>query len=352
MLPHLIIPRAKVEKRMEIVRAAGIAGYDTVAAALGGNSLSSHRLTSYSHDASDPNDRCFLYSDVMDLLESSADRMNCADFGLRVAGLQNLEALGALGVAMKNAPTLRDAYAVAERYAHYQSPAIRFGLRPLPDPRFELLFFEIAMPQADPTERKQTYELSLSLTHNVLQQLSEGLCHPKEIWFQHEPQSPLSRYRSAFGIAPSFGREACGIVIARTDLARELAHSDRMVQRLAEHYLSGFCPAASPSMSEQVSKVIDMLLREQDCRQSEVAVALGIQPRTLQRRLADEGSSFEIIRDQVRHAQARAMLQSGNLSISQISERLRYAEPSAFTRSCQRWFGQSPRAYRRAVTQN
>jgi AraC-like DNA-binding protein len=79
-----------------------------------------------------------------------------------------------------------------------------------------------------------------------------------------------------------------------------------------------------------------------------VAGALAVSRRTLSRRLADEGSSFRSILDDVRREFACALLQDPTLSIRDVALFLQYSEPAAFTRSFRRWTGQTPRAFRHA----
>jgi AraC-like DNA-binding protein len=78
------------------------------------------------------------------------------------------------------------------------------------------------------------------------------------------------------------------------------------------------------------------------------ARALAVSRRTLSRRLADEGSSFRTILDDVRREFACALLQDRSLSIADVAFFLEYSEPAAFNRSFRRWTGQTPRAFRSA----
>lgn len=73
---------------------------------------------------------------------------------------------------------------------------------------------------------------------------------------------------------------------------------------------------------------------------------LGMSPRTLQRRLTDAGTSLQAIVDECRRELAEALLSDTNLRLSEISYRLGFSAPAAFTRSAIRWFGFTPSAYR------
>ncbi len=71
-----------------------------------------------------------------------------------------------------------------------------------------------------------------------------------------------------------------------------------------------------------------------------------LHPKTLQRRLADEGTTFAALVDQVRKDTADRYLRTTGISLSHLARELGYAEQSVLTRSCKRWFGTGPAAYR------
>jgi AraC-like DNA-binding protein len=92
----------------------------------------------------------------------------------------------------------------------------------------------------------------------------------------------------------------------------------------------------------QVENAIAALLPHGQARHDQVAVELGMSPRTLARRLALEGSSFAAVLREVRSALADRYLADRTLPISQIAWLLGYAEISAFTRAFQHWTGMVP----------
>jgi AraC-like DNA-binding protein len=69
--------------------------------------------------------------------------------------------------------------------------------------------------------------------------------------------------------------------------------------------------------------------------------------RTLKRRLADQGTSFSALLDEVRRDRATLLLRAGELSVDEIGARLGYSDPANFARAFRRWTGSSPRAFRR-----
>ena len=77
-----------------------------------------------------------------------------------------------------------------------------------------------------------------------------------------------------------------------------------------------------------------------------IAAQLHVTTRTLRRKLKDEGTSFQTLKDDVRRDTAIHLLSQPNIPISTISRQLGFSEPSVFTRAFKLWTGVSPKIYR------
>jgi AraC-like DNA-binding protein len=102
---------------------------------------------------------------------------------------------------------------------------------------------------------------------------------------------------------------------------------------------------------DMVHRVRDMLAHAlpQPIAQDEVARELNLSPRTLHRRLHEEGSSFRAIKDALRRDLALARLEKTRQPIAQIAAELGYSEPSTFFRAFQAWTGVAPTTYRARI---
>lgn len=78
-----------------------------------------------------------------------------------------------------------------------------------------------------------------------------------------------------------------------------------------------------------------------------VAAELGLSERTLRRRLADAGATYQGLLDEVRSSLARELLAAG-LPVEEVASRLGYAEASSFIHAHRRWTGLTPAASARA----
>lgn len=79
-----------------------------------------------------------------------------------------------------------------------------------------------------------------------------------------------------------------------------------------------------------------------------VAASLHMHPRTVRRRLAEEGTSFRALTNDVRATLATELLSQVGLTVEQVARRLGYAETAAFNHAFSRWFGLAPNEYRRS----
>ncbi|WP_211194762.1 AraC family transcriptional regulator [Pyxidicoccus fallax] len=79
-----------------------------------------------------------------------------------------------------------------------------------------------------------------------------------------------------------------------------------------------------------------------------LARELHLSPRTLQRRLEEEGTTYQALLDEVRHQSARQLLVSTDLDASEVAFLLGYEELNSFTRAFQGWEGTTPLRWRGA----
>ena len=74
---------------------------------------------------------------------------------------------------------------------------------------------------------------------------------------------------------------------------------------------------------------------------------LAMSPRTLQRRLSEEGTSFDTLREETRKQTAEMYLADRTLSVSEVAFLLGFSEPGAFHRAFRRWHNTTPDAFRK-----
>jgi AraC-like DNA-binding protein len=289
------------------------------------------------------------YRRVIAVIERAADVLNCPDFGMRLGERSTADVLGPLSVAMHHAPNAREALALAQRYMHFHNPALFLSVSRL-DGEDDFVRLDLRMRGAE--RHPQPSERGVVVLHRFLTTLCGAAYKPKEVCFVHEPVSPLPVYRAMFGIVPHFGAPESGIAVARALLDRPQLNHNAQLRRIAEHYLETVAPRPpeGDAIAGSARAVVLRFMRAGGCTQEDLANALGLHERTLQRRLKAEDTSFEALRDDVRRELAQSYLAQKDVPLSHIAEMLGYAESSAFTRAARRWFGETPRDVRRRMT--
>ncbi|MFD0987852.1 AraC family transcriptional regulator [Methyloligella solikamskensis] len=112
-------------------------------------------------------------------------------------------------------------------------------------------------------------------------------------------------------------------------------------------------PAVPPEteLAAVVRHILLLQLDQGDAGIDRVAGRLGLSRRTLQRRLSEQGMSFEALAQRTLLDEARDRLREVNVPITEIAYELGYSDPAHFTRAFRRWTGESPLSWRRRLTQ-
>jgi AraC-like DNA-binding protein len=176
--------------------------------------------------------------------------------------------------------------------------------------------------------------------------LSEGRCHLHQVWFPHAAVATEAMYRARFNAPLVFRADQAALAVAETDLELAISENIRELHDVATRYLESRLSRGSTSLTVQVRQAIEALLGTGTCSNDEVARALHMHPRTLQRRMREEGTTFGAIKDEARRDLAQRYLSQPDLPLTQITALLGYSEQSAFGRSCRRWFDTTPRQER------
>lgn len=96
-------------------------------------------------------------------------------------------------------------------------------------------------------------------------------------------------------------------------------------------------------------QLIEIYVVSGTCRIQVIADVAGLSVRSLQRKLKEQGVSFNHLLSEARYKLARLKLEDSALTITQISSDLGYTDHAHFTRAFRRWAGVSPSAYRKTM---
>ncbi|WP_449433524.1 AraC family transcriptional regulator [Pseudomonas putida] len=290
---------------------------------------------------SDP-DRRIPASVAIELLEKSAQLSGCETLGLRMAELRHLSNFGEVSLLLNHQNTLRDALNVIAQYRHTINDSLAIFVEEAGNMVIirEELVTEMAM------NNRQSIELAIAVMYRFCAALLGAHWHPSTVCFTHEAPADLAVHRRIFGCQVEFGCEFNGIVCptANLDTANPLANE--AMARHAQRYLDLLQTKDDHSLTFDVRKSLYLLLPMGRATIEQVAQSQGMNVRTLQRRLEEDGASFTELISSVRRDLVIRYLENPGNSLGRISDMLGYSMPNSFTRWFISQFGMTPAAWR------
>lgn len=332
-----------------LIRATNLWGFDELVRKLGGDPaplLARHHIPISEHR----DDNAFLvYRHMAALFEDTAKALNYPEFGLKLAEYQGMDILGPISVIARSSATVGEALDSVTRYLHLHCPAL--GIRSTIENRggSQCLKLEYWIDDGNAAYTVQAYELGLANAMQVMKLLCGEALSPISTHFIHAQLGKEEAYRTVFNSPVQFNQDWCGFRLPDSILTMPLSSVDHQTRQLAELYLDSQQTPYTDSVTEDVIRLIRGLLPTGQCSNATIASHLSLHKRTLQRRLAAEGTSYEQLLTAERQAIAKSYLMEPNMKLSQISGLLGYSEQSAFNRACKDWFGTTPRSYRKQL---
>ena len=284
------------------------------------------------------------------LLEWFIAQSNDPAFGLHTSQFVQPGSYSVIGYIAMSASTLLEALS---RVSVYEKLVGDMGLtetRPLNAQQIEIRW--ICRHHRQPIRRHLIENILGSWVRYSRWLVNNDTLCPDKILFEHsapKDKALLEEYRSVFGCEVLFGQPYSAIVTNQEMLAYRLRQPDPMLfstleahaaQKLHELGLIG------NSLAQKVQLRIRALIDDGMPRKEQVAVDLGMTERTLHRRLQDEGTTWQVLLDQVRDDLACALLRDTDQPQTEIAEKLGYSDTRSFQRAFKRRCGDTPGNWR------
>jgi AraC-like DNA-binding protein len=267
-----------------------------------------------------------------------------ATLPLRAGASRRCDDYGAFGLAWKSAPDLRGSYARAERYARVLTNVATYEVEPVDRGAFMHLHREGPRRLG----LRLSNEATLASIAAISRQVSTRDFRPLEVHFKHPAPGATADHEAHFGCPVRFGSDRDALLVAAEILRAPNRLGDESISRFFETHLATEVSKLEDerSLDDEVLTRISRSLSEGVPKVSDVAGNLGMSARTLQRRLADGGHSYQSLVDEARRRLSARLLAETDYSLSEVAFMTGFADQSAFTRAFRRWEGQTPRSYR------
>ncbi|MBX2812195.1 MAG: AraC family transcriptional regulator [Myxococcales bacterium] len=171
----------------------------------------------------------------------------------------------------------------------------------------------------------------------------------KQVCFRHSKPFRALAHSKLFGVDPVFHAANDGLIFSANWLDAPMRAKDEILADLLGHYADQPLSANTPACNWS-KRVHQQLRRGCPPILSRVAQALRTSPRSLQRSLAAEGTSYSEVVNQYQRQLAEELLRRRELGISEIASALNFTDGSTFHRAFKRWTGKSPSEFRAEIS--
>jgi AraC-like DNA-binding protein len=265
---------------------------------------------------------------VLQLINLAADRAGVDNFGLHMARTRRYSNLGAVGLIMREQPTVGRALDALCANIWAQAEGMSVAV----ERADKLAIVRVSLLHPGVPSVRQNTEIALAVVVDILHRFLGQSWTPEMVMFSHGKPANLSLHIAIFGCVPMFGQELDAIVLRAADLDVAIPESDERTAAQLTRYLEFVAGRRTSDFAEKVQHMIGMMLPGGGAQADHVARHLGMDRRTLHRRLVRQGTSFSDLVQRERIELAQGYMDAGDRSLTEIAELLGFSCLSAFSR--------------------
>lgn len=294
-------------------------------------------------DVADPDAR-IPYVAVLGLIERAASTLGDASYGLRLGAAHEARDSGLLGFVVLNSPTLLDAIANLQRYFYVVGEG--------EDIEVERMGSHVTL------RFRETDRALRGLRHNsdyiaavivrACRDMTRKRISPVRAEFMHARPNAKVAYADYLGCPVKFHAEWDALIYDADTMRLPVIGADGKlfkVLELACRQILGPTPKKQDIVHDVRELIIDGLAKG-TVHFDSIAGKLNMSSKTLERRLADRGTTFSALLEAVRCEIAKHHLSKTDVRLEQIAYLTGYSEPAALVRAFKRWTGMTPMKFR------
>jgi AraC-like DNA-binding protein len=252
---------------------------------------------------------------------------------------------GAIGQLMQTAPNLGQALIdLVSWHPGYSSGAIVYLNRFDRQYAFGYGGFAASMPGSS-----VMYDAVMSVGTRMIHDLTNGTVKPVEARLSRRAPETASAYERLLNVRVRFNQDRSCLILTDDALRTPLPRHDPKARNRILADIKAAVFEAPTDVSTQTRRALRRVMCLDKPTLAGVASEMRLHPRTLERRLKEEGQTFRALHDQVRFAVARELLELTDIPIGEISAIVGLSAPSVLTTMFRRISGKAPSAWRATV---
>ncbi len=293
--------------------------------------------------ALDTNSR-FPVTRISRVLRLAVETTGDENFGLTVARFVRPTSWHALGISIWASDCMKQSFERLIRYRRMFHTAWDIELQEEP----ERCIVTMGFPDAyEPLFCDTDMDAIAATTVLTCRHLSDGAFEPLAVRLRRPRPASPEGFDRLFRVPVEFGAEANQLILDRAALEAPLLTANAELAMLNDRLIQEYL--ARLDRHDIINRVYLKLLEtlgQEIPDQEQLAAALHLSQRSLQRKLQQAGTSYQEILDQLRQELACQYLQQSHLSVNEISYRLGFTRIGSFTRAFRRWKDTTPSQYR------
>ncbi|MFC4347095.1 AraC family transcriptional regulator [Kordiimonas lipolytica] len=252
--------------------------------------------------------------------------------------------MGTVAIGERN---LRQALLMGIRFYAMVTDAFSMELKEEGDQA--ILKFHMVSPELDKSHLFA--EINLMGWHRFASWLISENVVLNVVYFDYAPPKYVSEYAYLFPGEHHFGADFQGFSFHRKFLDHEILRNKAALKRFIKRCPNDFFiqPKTDFSLTSELKRMLKKKLPDSFPVIDEVADTLHMTRRTLIRKLSDEGTSYQKLKNLVRCDHAVYLLTKRTMPLAAVAEAVGFSDPAVFTRAFKAWTGVSPRDYRRTA---
>lgn len=274
------------------------------------------------------------------IFEEAADVLREPTLGARMGICFKPADIGPIGILFSASSTIRIAFSRLSKYITALQGATTSGLI-CEDDRV-LWTYKVEDPNLWP--RHQDAEYTLAASCQLVRSCFSSNWRPLEIHFEHTAPRDLATLNRIFRVPLLFSQSGNRIVMAKSDVDRHYRREDHDLTAVLERHIADLVGQTDEvgDLQKRVLSVIGIYLGHKPITIRAIADELAISVRTLQRRLAEDGTSLRDLIRCYRQNLAELHLEGGGARHARIADALGYADGTVFWRAFKTWTGRPP----------
>jgi AraC-like DNA-binding protein len=295
------------------------------------------------HELEGPTARCPLINNGR-LWQLALEATGDPAFGLKVASHIKHTTFHALSYALAASSTLKEAFERVQRFGQVGSDAVAYSFNKIGSEYHFVIELVAPLPW-------ESIDALVAAHLRMCRSLAGREFSPRLVELRRPRPARIDDFERLLRAPLRFSAPKNLLVFDAASIERQLDGGNPELARYNDVIaLQHLKRIERDDVQGRVREVLLQRLKGREPSQEEVAERLHMSPRTLQRKLAESGTTYKEMLDDTRHALALAYLSGPQHSVNEVTYMLGFSSGSCFTRAFRRWTGQSPSHWRAGVS--